>query len=208
MGDTYVGKTSLIMTWTQERFPELHEPTVLDTWFGYHNYREEEVHLTIFDTAGHEDLGNVRPIAYPDTDCFLICYAVDNRESFKNAYTRWIDEVRSYVKEAPCILVGTKSDKRGQASHDGAEEAKFVTPEEAKQAAKDHNFQGAVECSAKNFNDRQLNKVFLMAFRTVFAYRGMKQRDPQSSSVPPRENSFSLASGRHSGPIQRKGCCK
>ena len=43
VGDTAVGKTSVIMTWTQERFPTLYEPTVFDTYNGTKNYGGAEV---------------------------------------------------------------------------------------------------------------------------------------------------------------------
>ena len=57
VGDTCVGKTSLIMAWTQEKFPTLYEPTVFDNYFRRHPYRGIEVGLQVYDTAGHEDLG-------------------------------------------------------------------------------------------------------------------------------------------------------
>ena len=84
VGDTFVGKSSIILTWTQEKFPALTDPTVLDTWSGTKQYKGKEVELTIFDTAGHDDLGAIRPIAYANTDCFLVCFSVNDRNSFNN----------------------------------------------------------------------------------------------------------------------------
>ena len=115
VGDTFVGKTSIIMTWTQEKFPTLHEPTVLDTWYGTKVFKGTEVKLQIFDTAGHDDLSRIRPIAFTGADCFLICYAINDRNSFRNAYTKWMQEVKSASRKAPVMLVGTKSDLREEA---------------------------------------------------------------------------------------------
>ena len=140
--------------------------------------------MTIFDTAGHDDLGRIRPIAYNGADCFLICYAMNDRNSFKNACTKWLNEIKNCAQTAPCILVGTKSDLRTEANKRSAEELEldgssrvnpnsFVSHEELMENAKKHNFQGAVECSSKNFQDSQLNKVFLTAFRAVFQYRAL-----------------------------------
>ena len=152
VGDSTVGKTSIILTWTQERFPEYHEVTVFDTWMGEKSYKNQQIELSIFDTAGHEDLGSMRPIAYPGTDCFLICYAVDNRESLRNACTKWLNEVRTCAKKVPVILVGTKSDlkeeakqrERGLTNEDGTPMKvypdDFVTSEEQLAAAKQYNF--------------------------------------------------------------------
>ena len=46
VGDNAVGKTSVIMTWTQEVFPSLYEPTVVfDTHNGTKDYNGSEVKL-------------------------------------------------------------------------------------------------------------------------------------------------------------------
>ncbi len=112
VGDTAVGKTSIIMTWTQETFPSLYEPTVFDTYNGTKNYKGSEVKLQIWDTAGHEDLGRLRPIAYANTDCFIICFSLMQRNSLENACKKWISEVKTCARACPCILVGTKLDLR------------------------------------------------------------------------------------------------
>ena len=83
VGETAVGKTSVIMTWTQEKFPPLYEPTVFDTYNGTKNYKGAEIKLQIWDTAGHEDLGRLRPIAYTNTDCFLVCFSLVDKNSLK-----------------------------------------------------------------------------------------------------------------------------
>ena len=124
VGDTFVGKSSIILTWTQEKFPALHEPTVLDSWTGTKQYKGSEVVLTIFDTAGHDDLGRIRPIAYNGADCFIVCYAINDRNSFKNASTKWLQEIKNCAQAAPCILVGTKSDLRNEADERLVEEMK------------------------------------------------------------------------------------
>ena len=112
VGDTAVGKTSVIMTWTQEKFPTLYEPTVFDTYNGTKNYKGAEVKLQIWDTAGHDDLGRLRPIAFTNTNCFIICFSLVDRESLENACHKWIAEVKTTTKNCPCVLVGTKLDLR------------------------------------------------------------------------------------------------
>ena len=43
---------------------------------------------------------------------FLICYAVNNIESFDRVQEEWVTEVRHNVREAKIILIGTKADRR------------------------------------------------------------------------------------------------
>ncbi len=44
--------------------------------------------LGLFDTAGQEDYDRLRPLSYPHTDVFLICYSVVGPNSFQNARER------------------------------------------------------------------------------------------------------------------------
>ena len=132
-----MGKTSIIMTWTQEKFPTLYEPTVFDTYNGTKNYKGAEIKLQIWDTAGHEDLGRLRPIAYANTDCFMICFSLVDKNSLKQACTKWIAEVKATAKSCPCILVGTKMDLRDEREkeNDPAKMKDVVTNEELKKYA-------------------------------------------------------------------------
>ena len=40
--------------------------------------------LGLFDTAGQEDYDRLRPLAYPQTDVFLVCFSVISPDSFEN----------------------------------------------------------------------------------------------------------------------------
>ena len=116
-------------------------------------------------------MGRLRPIAYTNTDCFLVCFSLVDKNSLKQACTKWIAEVKATAKSCPCILVGTKMDLRDEREqeNDPVKMKDVVTNEELKKWAAQYNFQAAVECSAK---DRKgLNSVFLTAFKVVFQVR-------------------------------------
>jgi len=49
------------------------------------------VHM--WDTAGDADYDQLRPLSYPETDCFIITYACNNEESFTNIDRRWLPEL-------------------------------------------------------------------------------------------------------------------
>jgi small GTP-binding protein len=46
--------------------------------------RGEPFTLGLFDTAGQEDYDRLRPLSYPQTDVFLVCYSVVSPSSFEN----------------------------------------------------------------------------------------------------------------------------
>src|SRR3989338_10255516 len=70
------------------------------------------VSLGLWDTAGQDDYEQMRPLAYPGTHVFLICFSLVSRSSFDNVESHWIKEVRNFSKEVPFILCGTKMDQK------------------------------------------------------------------------------------------------
>lgn len=56
------------------------------------------------------DYDRLRPLSYPQTDVFLICYSVVNPVSFDNVRAKWSPEIKLNNPETPVVLVGTKLD--------------------------------------------------------------------------------------------------
>ena len=70
------------------------------------------INLGLWDTAGQEDYDRLRPLSYPQSDVFLICFSVVQPESFQNVKSKWFPEVSHHCPNTPIILVGTKLDLR------------------------------------------------------------------------------------------------
>merc|ERR550525_269472 len=70
------------------------------------------INLGLWDTAGQEDYDRLRPLSYPQTDVFLVCFSVISDPSFNNVKQKWIPEITHHAPGVPIILVGTKSDLR------------------------------------------------------------------------------------------------
>lgn len=67
------------------------------------------INLGLWDTAGQEDYDRLRPLSYPQTDVFLICFSIVNPPSFENVRSkvhapssRLLSHPRSYVNIARC----------------------------------------------------------------------------------------------------------
>lgn len=46
------------------------------------------ISLGLWDTAGQEDYDRLRPLSYPQTDVFLICFSVVSPPSFDNVIAK------------------------------------------------------------------------------------------------------------------------
>jgi len=87
-------------------------PTVFDNYTSTCVYNGQRVTLGLWDTAGQEDYDRLRPLSYPQTDVFLLCFSVVSPTSFENVTVKWIPELRHHCPQTPIVLVGTKSDLR------------------------------------------------------------------------------------------------
>lgn len=112
---------------------------------------DEPYTLGLFDTAGQEDYDRLRPLSYPQTDVFLVCFSVTSPASFENVREKWFPEVHHHCPGVPCLIVGTQVDLRDDPSvRDKLAKQKMqpVRKEDGERMAKDLGAVKYVECSA------------------------------------------------------------
>ena len=112
VGDGAVGKTSLFITFAYGKFPSDYIPYEFGTSTFDWNVGGKKVRLGLWEEAGGEDFDKLRPLSYPDTDVFLICFSLVSPASYENAKSRWHPELKHYCPNVPILLVGTKLDLR------------------------------------------------------------------------------------------------
>ena len=112
---------------------------------------DEPYTLGLFDTAGQEDYDRLRPLSYPQTDVFLVCFSVTSPASFENVREKWFPEVHHHCPGVPCLIVGTQTDLRDDQSVReklGKQKMSPVRREDGERMAKELGAVKYVECSA------------------------------------------------------------
>lgn len=135
--------------------------------------------LGLWDTAGQEDYDRLRPLSYPNSDIFLICYNVMSPSSFDNVKTKWYPEIKHHAPGVPFILVGTQADLREDEKMLQKLNEKGIKPVEVEKAEKLKNDLGgwaSLECSA--LTQKGLKTVFDEAIKCVMH----KHLKPQKKS--------------------------
>ena len=61
---------------------------VVDSYAAQHTVDGVTVTLGLFDTAGQTEYDRIRPLAYPQTDVFLICFSLVDPNSFEHVGTK------------------------------------------------------------------------------------------------------------------------
>eukprot|EP01036_Dinobryon_divergens_P037471 gene37471-49026_t len=111
IGDTGVGKSCLLLQFTDKRFQPVHDLTI-GVEFGARliNIDQHQIKLQIWDTAGQESFRSITRSYYRDAAGALLVYDITRRESF-NHLGRWLEEARQNGNPNMTImLIGNKSD--------------------------------------------------------------------------------------------------
>ena len=107
---------SMAMVVRAHTHPHTHTQCSFDNYTANVFVDGRPVSLGLWDTAGQDDYDRLRPLSYPDTDVFLICFSLVNPNSFSNVADKWYPEISHHAPGVPKILVGTKLDLRDNAA--------------------------------------------------------------------------------------------
>jgi len=110
VGDVAADKTRMLISYVSGK-TEYYVP-VFDNYYVTGLVDGEPYTLELFDTAGLEDYDRLRPLQYPQTDIFLVCFSVVSPYSYENVTAKWVPEITHHCPGVPFLLVGTKVDLR------------------------------------------------------------------------------------------------
>ncbi len=161
VGDNSVGKSKLAMAFIYSSYDEQYNPTVVDTYDGTYPIKGEDVALEIQDTSGEPAMRDGRAILYRNADVFMLCVAVNNRDSLENIQ-QWKTEIRTQCNDALIILTGTQTDLTGA--------ERTVSHEELVQQQRNMSLTGFCETSAKEWqsDDYNVKRAFDRALNIAY----------------------------------------
>lgn len=142
VGDSGVGKSSLLMRFTAGQFEESSVPTIgVDFKLKFVTVKNKRLKLTVWDTAGQERFRTLTSSYYRGAQGIIYAYDVTRRETFESLDDIWMREVDMYstVEDSVKMVVANKLDKESQ---------RQVTREQGQEFARQHGCL-FVETSAK-----------------------------------------------------------
>ncbi|KAH7722280.1 Ras family protein [Aphelenchoides avenae] len=152
VGDTGVGKTSILLRHDGQGFTSKISPTLGASFVTSRTkYNGRDVELSIWDTAGQERFRSMVPMYLRNAAAAILVFEISRRQTYENLGS-WIDELtRSGSESLQLFVMGNKSD---------LDEFRAVSEEEGHQFAENHN--------ACYFETSALNgKGIEMAMRTI-----------------------------------------
>lgn len=131
LGNTFVGKTSIVLRYLENKFSETHIVT-LGAVFQQPKIKLKSgntLKVNLWDTAGEEKFRSMLPMYYKNAKGAILTYDISNRASF-DSVQYWLSALNEHVKNENTVLalVGNKADipddERVVSSQEGARVAK------------------------------------------------------------------------------------
>ena len=140
LGDSSVGKTSILLKYISNKFDESSISTVgVDYMDKIIDYNKFKIKLQIWDTSGEEKFRTITKNFYRNADGLLVVFDLTKKESYDHIRI-WINEAKENNDKLKTILIGNKLDLKDE---------RIVTIDVAKQFAEKNNLK-YIETSAKD----------------------------------------------------------
>ena len=136
IGDSSVGKTSLLLKYTDNYFSETSTATIgVEFKEKIITFNNRNIRLQIWDTSGQERFHSITQNFYRGANGILFVFDVTNKESFDNL-KNWLNDPQVDAKK---ILIGNKID---------LEQQRIISKEKMEQLGQKYNL-NSFETSAK-----------------------------------------------------------
>ena len=194
LGDTGVGKTSIINRYIENKFTDNIPSTVGSNYIGKNLKRGDKQYvLNIWDTTGQEKYRSVTKLFVQDSKIVVLVYSINSKESF-NVLDIWYKQVLDICGENIIIaIVGNKTDLFDQNEY---EDNELVSEEEGKKYATDKN--ALFKLVSAKIDRKGINSLFDELLDEYI------KKNPNSNS---QLNSFQLNPPSNKKMKKKENCC-
>ncbi|ORX43833.1 P-loop containing nucleoside triphosphate hydrolase protein [Piromyces finnis] len=178
LGDSFVGKSTLIKAYCEGKFITDYIPTIgIDFGVRTTTIENVEVKINFWDVAGDPLYFEVRNEFYKDTHGVLLVFDLSTRKTFENLI-QWLTEINRFMNKSEIIihLIGNKLDR----------ETRVISYEEASKFAIKNGFK-YIEISSKDIDS--VNKLFDNLFFDIINI--YKDQNHQLSNSKTKDNNES-----------------
>ena len=191
LGDSSVGKTSILLKYISNKFDESSISTVgVDYMDKIIDYNKFKIKLQIWDTSGEEKFRTITKNFYRNADGLLVVFDLTKKESYVHIKS-WINEAKENNDKLKTILIGNKLDLKDE---------RIVAIDVAKQFAEKNNLK-YIETSAKDGTN--INESFQAIIDLLFDGKSseeiLHEFTKQDSSLSVVDDSMEVK--------KKKACC-
>ena len=192
VGESGVGKSSLLKRAVQNRFDENYQATIGFEFLLMHfKVNDLKIKLQIWDTCGEEMYRSLVQGFYRNTSLALVVYDVSKKDTF-DSLEAWIKDIRQHTEQdLPIFVVGNKSDL-----------VKSIQTEEARVFSVSNRTKYFTECSAKE--GFQVKEIFFEAAKYLYK----SYREFQSQNKLPTSSKLKIGANDNLDlGVKKKKCC-
>ena len=175
LGESYVGKTTLILNYMNPNIKTTNLERLYPTiGVDYHKKSvtidNRNINVEIWDTAGQEKFKKITSQYYNGADGIILIFDITNKESFEKI-SFWIQDLSNKIDlDNIClILIGNKTDLKDQ---------RKVSVEEAQKYAAQYNIEYYEVSALKN-----VGIIEMMEFFIKKCYNNMKEKNNYSITI-------------------------
>jgi small GTP-binding protein len=170
VGNSNVGKSSLMNVFLNNKFDANHEITI-GVEFGSKliNAGDQMMKINLWDTAGQECFRSITKSYYRGSCACILVFDVTNENSF-DKLDQWIKDIEAMTNDTILVLVGNKNDLGFN---------RKITYQTASQYAEDHGMH-YFEMSAKN-QKSDIDHMFKFIAQTLLTKIELGKIDPMNT---------------------------
>ena len=193
IGDSQVGKTSLLLEYVDKTFTEDHIATIgVEYKEKFVKKDDYDIRLQIWDTAGQERFRSITKNIFRNTDGVLFVYDVTNKDSFANI-KNWIKDTENVSKEIKGVIIGNKIDLVNE---------RKISKEDLEEIGRKYSMP-VLEVSVKNIIN--VNESFDLIIDELFKNKSKEQI--KEKYLRKKKNDLSIST-KKTKLKKQKGCCK